>query len=248
MTTALVLAGQREGQVDPLCEMVGIDRKALLPVRGVAQLDRVRNALRDAGLNGPFLLSGLGRTREGFIEVASGKGPADSAWLALQSHSDWPLLMTTADHPLLTADMVRHFTREAQATGADFCVGLATRETISTCYPYTKRTYLKFSDHHVSGCNLFWIANPRGLEAIAFWRRAQRYRKTPWKLAAQFGPAMIVQYLLGQLSLAGAFAYASRKIGITAAPVMMPFAEAAIDLDKPSDLALIESILDARAA
>ena len=100
MTSVLVLAGQREGVTDPLCEMAGIERKALLPVAGVPQLDRVRAALRSAGLEAPYLLSGLGRTHEGFVEVASGQGPADSAWLALQSQTEWPVLMTTADHPL----------------------------------------------------------------------------------------------------------------------------------------------------
>jgi GTP:adenosylcobinamide-phosphate guanylyltransferase len=225
--------------------MAGIERKALLPVRGIAQIDRVADALDGAGLSRPFAMSGLGEAREGFSTATSGDGPADSAWLALQN-ADFPVLLTTADHPLLTAEMVTHFIAEAQASGANFCIGLATRETISAAYPETKRTYFKFSDVAISGCNLFWIADRDGLEAIQFWRRAQSYRKRPIKLAAQFGPAMILQYLFGQLSLKGAFAFASRKLGITAAPVLLPFAEAAIDLDKPSDLVLIEQILDAR--
>ena len=44
----------------------------------------------------------------------------------------------------------------------------------------------------------------------------------------------------------GAFEYAADRIGITAAPVLLPFAEAAIDVDKPSDLDLVESILQTR--
>ena len=246
MTSVLILAGQRAGVVDPLCEAAGIARKALLPVRGIPQLDRVAAALEETGLERPFHLSGLGEAREGFITAPEGDGPADSAWLALQT-MDTPVLLTTADHPLLTAEMVTHFIEGAEATGADFCVGLATRDIISTAYPDTKRTYLRFVDAHVSGCNLFYVSNPDALKAIAFWRRAQSDRKRPLKLASHFGLAMVVQYLFGHLSLGGAFAHASRKLGITAAPVLMPFAEAAIDLDKPSDLDLIERILDARA-
>lgn len=247
MTQVLILAGQRAGVTDPLCEAAGIARKALLPVRGVPQLDRVATALEAAGLQRPFHLSGLGEAREGFTTAPEGDGPADSAWLALQT-MNIPVLLTTADHPLLTPEMVTHFIDGAVATGADFCVGLATRDTIVSAYPDTKRTYLRFVDAHVSGCNLFYIANPEALAAIAFWRRAQSDRKRPLKLASHFGLAMIAQYLFGHLSLQGAFAHASRKLGITAAPVLLPFAEAAIDLDKPADLALIERILDARAA
>ena len=44
----------------------------------------------------------------------------------------------------------------------------------------------------------------------------------------------------------GAFDYAAGRIGITAAPVLLPFAEAAIDVDKHADLVLVESILQAR--
>jgi len=245
--SVLILAGQREGVIDPLCEMAGIERKALLPVRGIPQIDRVAHALDGAGLLRPFATSGLGQHRDGFSTATSGDGPADSAWLALQNAS-FPVVLTTADHPLLTSEMVMDFIARARAVGADFCIGLATKETISAAYPHTKRTYFKFSDVSISGCNLFWIANKDGLKAIQFWRRAQSYRKRPIKLAAQFGPAMILQYLFGQLSLQGAFAFASRKLGITAAPVLLPFAEAAIDLDKPSDLTLIEQILDARDA
>ena len=248
MTRVLVLAGQREGVVDPLCETAGIARKALLPVLGVAQLDRVRDALSGAGLPKPYWLSGLGEAREGFVEVPSGVGPADSVAMALEGTTEWPVLVTTADHPLLTAEMVRHFVDAAERSGADLCVGLASREVIQASSPDTTRTYLKFSNVQVSGCNLFYLKGPEALAAIRFWQRAQRDRKKPLKLASHFGPGLLAQYALGKLSLTSAFGQASRKLGIVARPVMMPFAEAAIDLDKPSDLPIVERILKARAA
>jgi len=244
VTDVLILAGQREGVVDPLCEMAGIARKALLPVRGVPQIDRVGAALDGAGFSRPYRASGLGQFHEGFVEAPSGAGPADSAWQALEG-AEYPCLLTTADHPLLSADMVEVFVREAHATGADFVVGLASRATIQADVPETTRTYLKFSDVQVSGCNLFYLRNAEGRTAIAFWKRAQAFRKRPVRLAASVGLGVLLQYVLGQLSLRGAFAFASRKIGIVAAPVLLPFARAAIDLDKPSDLELIERLLDA---
>ena len=242
MTDVLILAGQREGVVDPLCEMAGIARKALLPVRGVAQIDRVAAALEGAGFERPYRASGLGVARDGFAEAPSGAGPADSAWRALEG-ARYPCLLTTADHPLLSAEMVETFVREAEATGADFVVGLASRATIEAEVPDTQRTYLKFSDVQVSGCNLFYLRSDEGRKAIAWWKRAQAFRKRPLRLAASIGPGVLLQYALGQLSLQGAFAFASRKVGIVAAPVLLPFARAAIDLDKPEDLELIERLL-----
>jgi CTP:molybdopterin cytidylyltransferase MocA len=52
-------------------------------------------------------------------------------------------------------------------------------------------------------------------------------------------------YVLRRLSLDQAVAAAGRRIGVAAAAVKMPFAEAAIDVDKPEDLALADQILRA---
>lgn len=243
----LVLAGQREGVADPLCEMAGVARKALLPVAGVPQIDRVAAALDAAGLSRPFPVSGLGVARAGFTATPSGSGPADSVLAALEG-AEFPVLVTTADHPLLTPGMVRGFLEGARGAGADLCVGLATRATIEADYPTTRRTYLKFADMQVSGCNLFYLARPSALAAVRFWRRAQQDRKRPLKLAGYFGLGTILLYLLGRLDLDGAFERASRRLGIRVRPVLLPFAEAAIDLDTPADLALVETILKRRAA
>ena len=98
----------------------------------------------------------------------------------------------------------------------------------------------------MSGCNLFYIANEEGAKAIAFWQSVQHLRKKPIKLARKVGVWVGLKYAVGRLSLMGAFDYAAGRIGITAAPVLLPFAEAAIDVENPADLVLVESILQAR--
>src|SRR3546814_17985298 len=65
---------------------------------------------------------------------AGGEGP----------EKGWPLLVTTADHPLLTPAMIDHFCRASAAGGADVTVGLAPEAVIGTAYPATRRTYLRF--------------------------------------------------------------------------------------------------------
>ena len=40
-----------------------------------------------------------------------------------------------------------------------------------------------------------------------------------------------------------AFELASQKIGISARPVLLPFANAAVDVDKPEDKELVEEVL-----
>lgn len=109
-----------------------------------------------------------------------------------------------------------------------------------------KRTYLKFKNESVSGCNLFYVRNEQGLKAIRFWQAAQHDRKKPIKLARRLGIGMLFKYIIGQLTLENAFEHASNVLKIKAKPILLPFAEAAIDVDKPSDLTLVTEILSKR--
>lgn len=245
MTRAvLILAGQRAGVVDPLCEAAGVSHKAEILVSGMKMLDRVIEALMNSGFLKHIYISGYSGSN--LIEAPSGEGPADSVKLGLEHIAQYPCLVTTCDHALLTPEMVTAFMAGSEKLGADICVGLASEAVIRPAYPQTKRTYLKFSDISVSGCNLFYIANANGLKAIEFWQDVQHLRKSPFKLARKVGIGVGIKYALGRLSLSGAFDYAAKRIGISAAPVLLPIAEAAIDVDKPSDLELVESIIGAR--
>ena len=243
----LILAGQREGVIDPLCAESGIERKALLPICGKPMIDYVVDALCGTELISKFYVSGLNASHNNrLIQSPSAPGPAGSAMIAIEQGIETPLLITTADHPLLTAEMVRYFVRNAKDSGADFCVGFAEKDVIHPVYPHVKRTYLTFSDTQVSGCNLFYLANNKAISAIKFWQRAQNDRKQPWKLAWRFGLSTLTKYAFGRLSLHDGFVHASKLLGITARPILIPIPEAAIDVDKPSDKVLVESIVSQR--
>ena len=246
LASVLILAGQREGVVDPLCEAAGVERKALIPIAGRPMIDHVLDALSKGGVTTPFFVSGLDKAHDKrLVSTPCGAGPANSAYLAATYISSYPLLITTCDHPLLTAEMINNFIDGARKTGADFCVGLASKSVVQPAHPNVKRTYLRFSDGSVSGCNLFYVANKKGLAAIEFWQKAQQHRKQPWKLARAFSLPLFLSYLTGRLTVEGAFRHASKTLGIVAKPVFLPFAEAAIDVDKPSDKQLVEDIFAA---
>ena len=248
-TNVLILAGQREGVKCLLCAQAGIEWKALLPVLGKPMTDYVHDAVSGTErIKNPFYISGINKNllSKNYKQSPSGSGPAGSIVAAVEAGLPYPFMVTTCDHPLLIPEIVDYFLREAVKTDADFVIGLATRNTIHRAYPHTKRTYLKFRDQQVSGCNLFFVGNEDGLEAIRFWRAAQHDRKKPWKLAMRFGTGGVLAYLSGRLTLDDAFIYASRSLKIKIKPVLIPFAEAAIDVDKPADLELVESIMKRR--
>ena len=122
---------------------------------------------------------------------------------------------------------------------------MAERAVIETSAPDTRRTYLKLADGQWSGCNLFWLATPEALNVIRLWRRLEADRKRPWRMAMTLGPATLLAYALGRLTLADAAARLGRLAGVTAAIVPSPYGQAAIDVDKPADLDLVRTLVDA---
>ena len=60
------------------------------------------------------------------------------------------------------------------------------------------------------------------------------------------GVMAVLSYLLGKLSLAGALDRMSQRLGFKAGAVIIPYAEAAIDVDSVADLKLVEEIVAQR--
>lgn len=252
---ALVLAGARSTG-DPLCVAEGVASKAIIDIAGQPMLSHVMTALSGAGAHAPIWVLGgqgedLSRATGGvaFQSLpATGDGPAGSLVEALTGPVPLPLLVTTADHPLLTPEMITHFVHAARESDADICIGFATRSTIEAEYPETRRTYLPIGEKNLSGCNLFYLKNDNALQVLRFWRGVEQHRKHPWRIARALGLGFLLRLFLRRGSTDGVFALLSRRLGASITPVILPFADAAVDVDKPSDLDLVRSIFEARDA
>jgi GTP:adenosylcobinamide-phosphate guanylyltransferase len=193
-----------------------------------------------------FLADALGPLAGNVAFLTSRESAARSALAALPEKTEYPWLITTGDHPLLTLEMLHYFLDAAKGSGADLCAGLARAETILARFPDASRTYLTFGPDRVSGCNLFAVTSPAARKALTLWHDLEKARKQPWRLISAFGPVALLRFLTGSLRLDTAFALASRRLALTARPVLMPFAEAAVDVDKPADKELAEQILRER--
>ncbi len=254
----LVLAGRR-GPRDSLAEGEGTSHRALMPVAGVPMLVRVLRALEASravdgvtvSIDAPKALRGvpelaLALDRGALATHESLDSPSRSVSDALARGGGAPVLVTTADHALLTPEIIDHFADAACASDADALVGLVSRRVIRERYPHTTRTYVPLRGESWSGANLFAFKTARARKVADFWVRAERHRKQPWRLVSAVGPGALIQFLLRRLDLEAAFAHLSRAAGAAVRPVPLPFAEAAIDVDRPSDLELATRILRAR--
>jgi GTP:adenosylcobinamide-phosphate guanylyltransferase len=230
-----------------MAKAFGVEHKCTLPIAGKSMIDWVLEALRHSNVMTPFTVVIDNQTvisPQLDIETLPSAASAPASAIAALIHiQNYPALITTGDHPLLTPAMVNHMLAASDAMTADVCVGLATSDVISAAYPETKRTYFNLGGTRVSGCNLFAIKSAQGLKLLERWQDLERNRKKPWKLVSAFGFKPILLFAMGLLTPDRAFGQISKKLGITVKPVFLPFAEAAIDVDKPSDHALAERIL-----
>jgi GTP:adenosylcobinamide-phosphate guanylyltransferase len=252
--SAIILAGSR-GPSDPMAKAYGALHKCMIDVAGTPMLTRVVQALR--GVNRidditiaiedrKLLSDALGEMDRDVEHVQPGSSASASALRAVKSAKNFPILITTGDHPLLTPEMVRYTLEHSARLGADITVAVASQDVVSSAYPETKRTYFPLAKTRVSGCNLFTVHNENGLRLVERWHALEQNRKKPLKLITAFGLSSIFSFVTGRLTLDRAFEIASKQLGTHIKPLLLPFAEAAIDVDKPSDKDMAEMILRRR--
>jgi CTP:molybdopterin cytidylyltransferase MocA len=255
---ALILAGSR-GPDDPMAKAAGVSHKALLPVAGRPMLLRVAEALRaTVGIQRVYVciedarvifqvpgLEALHRAR--VLEVVpAAESPAASVAAALRRIDlAQPLLITTGDHPLLTPAILQRFL-ELAPKDCDLAVALAPAGVVAAAYPGAIRTFYRLGGQRFSGCNLFLVRSPNAARVADFWRSLEVYRKRPLRLIWEVGPLALLKVLLGLMNAEQAFAHLSQKAGATIRHVELPVAEAAVDVDKPADLELVERIFASR--
>lgn len=254
--TAILLAGDRPGG-DPLARHFGLSSKALVRVGGSTMLHRVVETLLSSpeirrvvilAQQPDLLISGDTRHLAYHPRVSlavSGAGIASSIGaIAGSAIAPFPLLVTTVDHVLLTPEMLGEF---LSATGdCDIAVGVGERSVLEGRYPDNKRTWLKFADGHYSGANLFALRNLKVGAALSLWEGVEQDRKRVWKLFARFGLLLLARAVTRSIGFGQAVARAGERLSLRAKPVVLTAPEAAIDVDKLSDLELAERILARR--
>ncbi|MAW98591.1 MAG: GTP--adenosylcobinamide-phosphate guanylyltransferase [Sphingomonas sp.] len=247
--TALVLAGSRGGD-DPLARHAGVSDKALIEFNGETMLTRVVAALREAGAGRIAVSFSSEAVADharalGVETIPAAPGPSESVGRAFEALGA-PLLVTTADHALLRPEWITRFVADVPGD-VDVAALLAERRVIEAEVPDTRRTYLRFADGQWSGCNLFWLASDRAAHALTLWRSVEADRKRPWRIVRRLGPGLLLRYLFGRLTLDAALAALGRTAGVRAAAVASPFGLAAVDVDKPDDIALVARLIRARS-
>jgi molybdopterin-guanine dinucleotide biosynthesis protein A len=250
---AVVLAGGLPDEVAR--QQPGAPNKAFVKIRGIALVGRVLSALRASPSIGRIVVVAPPAAREdGALSLADelrADGPriTDSLRNGLAGFSgDETVLVVTSDLPVLTPRSVEDFVERSRVLDADVGYGCVERGVHLAAFPGMPHTWAHMRDGTFCGAGIVAI-KPRALPLLErFIERLGAARKRPLRLASLFGWDMLIRFALGRLSVAQAEARASKLLGAPVRALISPYAETAVNVDRVSDIAGAETLIDAAGA
>ncbi len=256
--TGLVMAGKRSGMLDPLAANAGVAQKAVVPVNGIPMVERVVKQVADCPDVGairivahePDEIAALptiaGLIAEGRLSFAEGKFNIVESVFAGAEGADFPLLVTTADNCLVTAEGYSEFIRKCTAAKAEAAAGLARKEDVMAADPVGQKRFYEFRDGAFSNCNMYLIASPQALQAAEIMRSGGQFVKFPSRIIKAFGVMNLIRFRLGNGSKEKLFEKVSKRFGFKLALIELSDGHYAIDVDNQRTFDVTERILKRR--
>lgn len=258
--TALIMAGKRSGVLDPLAKRANVAQKCVAPVAGVPMVERVVKevaACKDVGeirivaheadeiaalpTVAPLLAEGRLKFCEGKFNIV------DSVFSGGEG-ADFPLMITTADNCLVTADGYSEFIGKALAEEAGAAAALARKPDVIAADPEGQKKFYEFTDGGYSNCNTYWIGSAEALSAAEIMREGGQFVKFPRRIAKAFGWINLIRFYFGWGTKEGIFEQVSKRFGFKVTPIVMSNGEFAIDVDNFRTYDVTERLLAKREA
>jgi hypothetical protein len=248
---AVVTAGSRPASDEPLFELTQGGYKAMLAINGKPMIQWVLDALNHAQSVSQIVVVGLPlysnlncdrplthvEDHGGLVEnVCAGLREAGRL-MPGESHS----LLLSCDIPTITGEMVDWVAAQIGTNPVDIIYPVISRKVMEDRFPGSKRTYLHLKDIEVCGGDVMAVRNRIASEDNPLWRRIVDARKNPLRQAALFGYDTLFMVALRQYTLEEAGRSISKRMGIQGRPVLSPFADIGMDIDKPQQLQLVLS-------
>jgi GTP:adenosylcobinamide-phosphate guanylyltransferase len=253
----VVLAGGKAG-ADPLARAHGMSHRCLIPLAG---RPLVAHVLQTAALHPAVESLAVSVEREAFgglfdvlsqlpgrgiVKLVEARENLVDSVLAAAHDWDGPLLITTADHALLSTGSIDVLI-EALGT-ADVAVAMATREAVLATNPDAAPQFHDFADAAYASCNLYAVAGPDALRAAEVFRGGGRFAGNAWRILRAFGPMSLILLRLRAVTLGGAMERVSRRLGLRIAPVVLDDGSQALDVDDAQTHGVAEALLNAAPA
>ena len=237
-----VTAGYDPNKVDPLLEAAGVDHKSLVPVAGKPMIWHVVRAFVESGRVGEIVIVGLGSEHGLDFGVPVHYVPNQPSLWASQNagvrrlreinNTDRLIIGTTADVPLLTGDVVNWFIDHCQPYNLGLYWGIVPEDVMVRGFPGSKRSYLTLREGRFCSGDIYLGLISTAESVQDKMRGFIANRKSVVRQLLLLGPGVILRFLFRRLTMRDLLGVVQRALGITGQPVILPFAEAGMDVDK----------------
>jgi molybdopterin-guanine dinucleotide biosynthesis protein A len=253
---AILLAGGIPQPEEPLYEESRGRSKALIDVAGKPMAQWLLDALDLSGTISNIIIIGVDASsglhcKKPLTFIPDGGGLLENALLGIShvcqnSPQSTHILLSSTDIPTVTCEMIDWRIEVAKPVKADLDYVIVERATMETRFPGSKRSFIRLQDMEVCGGDLN-VINVNLAEKTDLWDRLIAARKSVRKQAALLGLDLLFRLLTRTMTLQEGEAKISQRLGIKGHAVISPYAELAMDVDKPEQLAMVRQDLGTRA-
>ena len=253
---AIVIAGGIPQPEQPLYEYTQGKAKAMLEIAGKPMVQWVLDALGSASKVENVIIIGLDDVDSVTCSKPTYHIPNQGRMLSniqagidkmreINPKSEY-VLSASADIPAITGEMIDWLIDTALETRHDIYYGVVKKETMEARYPNSMRTFTKLKDMELCGADIHIAHHTMTTDPmhLAKWEVLIGKRKAPLKQAATIGILTLILLLLGRLSLADAVKRATKKLNFTGRAIIVPYAEAAMDVDKSHQLEMLRADME----
>ena len=254
---AIVTAGGTFKPDDPLFELTGVPKKALIPLAGRPMVSWVLEALLGSDVVENIVIVGLTAEDLDLQDsrlhfVAPTDNLIDNILSGLQHLQNLTpdlkkFLLFSSDIPLITPDTVRGFVAECGDQTGDMYYAAIEERTMEARFPGSERSYVPFKGGRYCGGDGFLMDVAASHGNIDLARQLTGSRKSYLRLIRFAGIGFIVRFLLRQLTIHEAAQQVTDKVGFDPRVVDTKFAELGMDVDKPHQYEMIKAELEQRS-
>ncbi len=156
------------------------------------------------------------------------------------------ILVVTSDIPLITVEAIEDFLKQCMAQKAQLFYPIVSKEINEKLYPTVQRTYFTLKEGTFTGGNIMLFEPGILEERYDYVEQLVMLRKKPAQIIKMLGFKFIYKFLRKNLSLKEIEERAEKILGLKGKAIMSDYPEIGIDVDKPSDLELMESLFAKR--
>jgi len=247
----MIMAGGRADPTDPLYAYTQGQPKAMLEMGGRPMIEQVIVALQGAQAVEEMVVVGLNagtslntpRPVHHLPDQGSliGNVLGGFRWMEERYPKAQALLISTSDIPLVTSDMIDSFIEMCRPYDHILYYPFATRQVMEKRFPGSNRTYTRIDGQQGAGGDMMVVQPAIANTNLELWEALTNARKYPWKVARAVGFGTLLKLLTRRLSTSYLQKTSTRLLGRPIKPVLIPYAEMAMDGDKPYQIDLLRA-------